>query len=137
MYTASCSPSTVATVTKALERMQAMPELQQKLWSNANRLYDGLTELGYEICSPASPILAVRLPDEATAVSVWNRLLHNGVYVNLALPPGTPNGACLLRCSLSAAHSDEQIEEIRQRFADIKQELPLAAGESAAAQARA
>jgi 8-amino-7-oxononanoate synthase len=139
MYTASCSPSSVATVTKALERMEESPELQQRLWSNANTLYDALSELGYEICSPASPILAVRLADEATAVWVWNRLLQNGVYVNLALPPGTPNGACLLRCSLSAAHSDAQIEEIRRQFAAIMQDLPLPADEDAAAgkQARA
>jgi 8-amino-7-oxononanoate synthase len=72
--------------------------------------------MGYEICSPASPILAVRLKDEATAVWVWNRLLENGIYVNLALP---------LRCSLSAAHTDEQIEEIRGHFAAIMDDLPL------------
>jgi 8-amino-7-oxononanoate synthase len=137
MYTASCSPSTVATVSKALERMQQLPELQKKLWSNANMLYNGLIELGYEICSPASPILAVRMKDEATAVWVWNRLLQNGVYVNLALPPGTPNGACLLRCSLSAAHSDEQIEEIRQHFAAIMQDLPLPSEDTPATQAQA
>jgi 8-amino-7-oxononanoate synthase len=137
MYTASCSPSTVATVSKALERMQQLPELQKKLWSNANMLYNGLIELGYEICSPASPILAVRMKDEATAVWVWNRLLQNGVYVNLALPPGTPNGACLLRCSLSAAHSDEQIEEIRQHFAAIMQDLPLRSEDTEAGRARA
>ncbi len=137
MYTASCSPSTVATVTKALERMQQSPELQKKLWANANRLYDGLTEMGYEICSPASPILAVRLKDEATAVWVWNRLLEGGIYVNLALPPGTPNGACLLRCSLSAAHTDEQIEEIRGHFAAIMDDLPLRTEGVAVAQAQA
>ena len=137
MYTASCSPSTVATVTKALERMQQLPELQEKLWSNANTLYNGLIELGYEICSPASPILAVRMKDEATAVWVWNRLLQNGVYVNLALPPGTPNGACLLRCSLSAAHSDEQIEEIRRHFAAIMQDLPLPSEDTPATQTQA
>ena len=135
MYTASCSPSTVATVTKALERMQASPELQRKLWANANTLYDALTGLGYEICSPASPILAVRLPDEATAVSVWNRLLQGGVYVNLALPPGTPNGACLLRCSLSAAHSDEQIEAIRESFAAIMRDLSGRGADRATARA--
>ncbi len=135
MYTASCSPSTVATVTAALRRMQELPELQRKLWTNAQSLYDSLSEMGYEICSPASPILAVRLKDEATAVWVWNRLLASGVYVNLALPPGTPNGACLLRCSLSAAHSDQQIEEIRQHFADIMRELPLDEAEPAAARA--
>ena len=117
--------------------MQELPELQQKLWSNAETLYGALTELGYEICSPASPILAVRLKDEATAVWVWNRLLASGVYVNLALPPGTPNGACLLRCSLSAAHTDDQIEEIRQHFAAIMQDMPPSAADAQASRASA
>ena len=123
MYTASCSPSTIASVSTALRRLQELPDLRQQLWRNARVLYDALEAAGYEICSPTSPILAVRLKDEATALYVWNRLLEMGVYVNLALPPGTPNGACLLRCSLSAAHSEQQIKQIGEFFASIMQEL--------------
>jgi 8-amino-7-oxononanoate synthase len=76
-----------------------------------------------------SPIIAIRLPDERSAVFAWNRLLEHGVYVNLALPPGTPNGVCLLRCSVSAAHTPAQIDEICQRFVKVATEL---AGEPAA-----
>ncbi len=137
MYTASCSPSTVASVTTAIRRMQEQPELRQKLRVNVDNLYTALSEIGFEICSPASPIIAVRLKDEATAVWVWNQLLEHGVYVNLALPPGTPNGACLLRCSVSAAHTDEQIDEIRQRFAAIMQGLSEQAERAPAAVAEA
>ena len=50
--------------------------------------------------------------------------------MNLALPPGTPNGACLLRCSLSAAHSDDQIAQIRQQFAEIMQDMAAQAVEA-------
>jgi 8-amino-7-oxononanoate synthase len=123
MYTASCSPSTIASVSTALRRLQELPDLRLQLWRNASALYGALEAAGFEICSPASPILAVRLKDEATALYVWNRLLEMGVYVNLALPPGTPNGACLLRCSLSAAHSEQQIRQIGEFFASIMQEL--------------
>jgi 8-amino-7-oxononanoate synthase len=123
MYTASCSPSTIASVSTALRRLQELPDLRLQLWRNASALYGALEAAGYEICSPTSPILAVRLKDEATALYVWNRLLEMGVYVNLALPPGTPNGACLLRCSLSAAHSEQQIKQIGEYFASIMQEL--------------
>jgi 8-amino-7-oxononanoate synthase len=56
-------------------------------------------------------------------VWAWNRLLENGVYVNLALPPGTPNGACLLRCSVSAEHTPAQIAEVCRRFAKVAAEL--------------
>ncbi len=134
MYSASCSPSTIASVTAALRRMREQPELRRRLWRNADALYGALSDLGFEICAPMSPIIAVKLPDEATAVWAWNRLLESGVYVNLALPPGTPNGACLLRCSLSAAHSEEQVEAIGQRFEAVMREMP---GARAAARASA
>ena len=65
----------------------------------------------------------VRLPDEETAFWAWNRLLEHGVYVNLAVPPGTPNGVCLLRCSVSAAHTPDEIAEVCRRFGRVAAEL--------------
>ncbi|WP_022728976.1 serine palmitoyltransferase [Fodinicurvata sediminis] len=122
MFTASASPASVVTVTKAIEKIEQNPDLIRKLWRNANALYQGLSDLGFEICAPASPVIAVRLSDEQTAVYFWNRLVEEGVYVNLAIPPGTPNGVCLLRCSVSAAHSEAQIEEVCGRFEKILRE---------------
>jgi 8-amino-7-oxononanoate synthase len=119
MFTASPSPSNVASVLTALKRLRAEPERRQRLWNNARQLYDGLSGLGFEICAPMGPVIALKMPDETTAVQAWNLLLENGVYVNLALPPGTPNGACLLRCSLSAAHTAEQIDQVIERFGAV------------------
>jgi len=56
-------------------------------------------------------------------VATWNGLLENGVYVNLALPPGTPDGASLLRCSVTAGHSEEDIAEAVRCFAATLDEL--------------
>ena len=117
MYTASSSPSNVAAAISALKQIRTRPELRAKLWKNAKMLYDSLSELGYDICAPMSPIIAVRMPDEETAIYHWNLLFKAGIYVNLALPPGAPNGTCLLRCSVSARHSSEQIEHIVDAFA--------------------
>jgi len=50
----------------------------------------------------------------------WNWLIENGVYVNLAVPPGTPQSSSLLRISLSAAHTEEDINTIIKAFADLK-----------------
>jgi 8-amino-7-oxononanoate synthase len=47
-------------------------------------------------------------------------LLERGVYVNMVLPPATPDGSCLLRCSVSAAHTPEQMDKICQAFTDVK-----------------
>ena len=123
MFTASSCPSSVASVRAAFRRIREEPELRQRLWANAGALYEGLIALGFDVCSGSSPIIAVRLPDEQTAFWGWHRLLENGVYVNLALPPGTPNGVCLLRCSVSAAHTPDEIAEVCQRFARVAAEL--------------
>ena len=132
MYTASSSPSNVAAAITALKHIRTRPELRTNLWQNAKMLYDSLSELGYDICAPMSPIIAVRMPDEETAIYHWNLLFKAGIYVNLALPPGAPNGTCLLRCSVSAKHSSEQIAFIVDAFAKSSaiinpKELPLAA----------
>jgi len=66
----------------------------------------------------------VQLPasvGETTAL--WNELLSQGIYVNLVLPPATPGGKPLLRCSLSAAHSQVQINTILDAFALIREKL--------------
>jgi 8-amino-7-oxononanoate synthase len=123
MFTASSCPSSVASVHAAFRRIAEEPELRQRLWANAGALHDGLSALGFDICSTKSPIIAVRLPDEPTAIWAWNRLLEHGVYVNLALPPGTPNGVFLLRCSVSAAHTPEEIAEVCRRFGRVAAEL--------------
>jgi 7-keto-8-aminopelargonate synthetase-like enzyme len=63
-----------------------------------------------------SAIIAVMLPDMATTVRMWQALIELGLYVNMARPPATPAGTYLLRCSLCAEHSDEQVEQILGMF---------------------
>ncbi|MEL0004139.1 MAG: 8-amino-7-oxononanoate synthase, partial [Rhodospirillales bacterium] len=52
----------------------------------------------------------------ARAARAWNALLQLGVYVNLAIPPGTPNSKSLLRSSVSAAHTSDQIDFVINCF---------------------
>jgi len=98
--------------------------LRKKLWDNATQLYQGLAVLGFELGPEISPVIAVQLSasvGEATAL--WSELLAQGIYVNLVLPPATPDGNALLRCSLGAAHSREQIQAILDAFAVIMTQL--------------
>ncbi|MDQ2764031.1 MAG: 8-amino-7-oxononanoate synthase, partial [Pseudomonadota bacterium] len=64
-----------------------------------------------------SAIIAVLLPDQQVTVLMWQALLMAGVYVNMARPPATPTGTFLLRCSLCAEHTPEQIERVLGMFA--------------------
>ena len=126
VFTASSSPSVIASTRKALEIMQKKPELRQRLWENADRLYRKLQELGFLTGPELSPIVTVRLEDRTEAFTLWSGLLEQGVYVNLVFPPATPDGSCLLRCSVSAAHTPEQIEHICQAFTTVKKAVTTA-----------
>jgi 8-amino-7-oxononanoate synthase len=112
MFSASLPPSIVASVSAALKVIEARPELRTRLWANVNTLYDGLKRHGFRLGPTKGPVVAVHLPTAEAGIQVWSALLEAGVYVNLALPPATPNGTALLRCSVCAAHSRRQLETI-------------------------
>ncbi|WP_336218648.1 serine palmitoyltransferase [Citrobacter amalonaticus] len=120
IFTASPSPSSIASVRSALKTIAAQPQLRQKLWDNAARLYEGLEKLGYELGSHISPVVPVIIGDKEEGLRIWRELVASGVYVNLILPPAAPAGITLLRCSVNAAHTFEQIDAIIQAFAQIK-----------------
>ena len=120
MFTASSSPASVATSIQALKVLAAEPERRTRLWDNSKRLFDGLRALGLDTGTDVvSPVIAVKMPDELTTISKWNGLFEAGVYVNMAVPPGTPNRLCLLRCSVSAAHSSADIDQIIAIFGKV------------------
>ena len=120
MFTASPSPSIIASTRKALEIIRSQPQLRERLWDNARRLYSRLDSLGYELGPEPSPVIAVRLTRLESAFGIWKGLLAQGVYVNLVLPPATPEGNALLRCSVSAGHSRDQIDKIADAFAGLR-----------------
>jgi len=121
VFTASSSPSVIASTRMALKILQKRSELRRRLWDNANMLYNKLQDLGFSMGPEPSPIVAVRLEDKAEAFALWNGLLEQGVYVNLMLPPATPDGSCLLRSSVSAGHTPEQMERICEAFTAVRQ----------------
>ncbi|WP_029014132.1 serine palmitoyltransferase [Niveispirillum irakense] len=123
MFTASLPPSVIATSIQALKRMREEPGLRLRLNANSHRLYEGLRNLGFQVGPEANPIVAVALPTKELAITFWNALLEAGLYLNLALPPATPNSLALLRSSVSAAHTPQQIDTAIQLFAQVGREL--------------
>jgi len=118
VFTASLPPSVVATAATSIRKLMHAGEKRAHLWKNSKRLHQGLRDLGFNIATEQaeSAIIAVLLPDQDKTVRMWQALLENGVYVNMARPPATPAGMYLLRCSLCAEHSDEQVEQILGMF---------------------
>jgi 8-amino-7-oxononanoate synthase len=127
MFTASMTPGAVATARAAFAVMAGRPALRERLWRNVFRLSDGVRALGLETGPVPSPIVALKLPDPVTAVRFWNRLIDEGIYTNIAIPPATPNGLSLLRVSISAAHDAAKIKRALDAMASVGAELGLVA----------
>jgi 8-amino-7-oxononanoate synthase len=118
IFTASLPPSVVATAAMSIRKLRHAHNKRQHLWENARTLHGGLKRQGFKLGTdnPDSAIIAVILDDQAQAVTMWQALLDGGLYVNMARPPATPAGTYLLRCSLCAEHTAEQIQTILEMF---------------------
>ncbi|HET9460031.1 MAG TPA: aminotransferase class I/II-fold pyridoxal phosphate-dependent enzyme [Sphingomicrobium sp.] len=118
VFTASLPPSVVATAATSIRKLMHAGDKRAHLWENSKRLHAGLKGLGFTLGTkePQSAIIAVIMPDLETGAAMWEALLKEGLYVNLARPPATPAGMTLLRCSLCAEHSASQVEEILAMF---------------------
>jgi len=116
VFTASLAPATIAATRTALRKLEAASDLRKRLQANAERLHAGLSALGFRLGAPANAVVAVLVGEKLEALRFWDHLLKAGVYVNLMVPPATPGNESLLRCSVSAAHTFEQIDAICAAF---------------------
>ena len=123
MFTASSTPSVIASTRAALRLVGERPELREQLWHNARVVHGALDSLGFTLGSDASPVIASIMDDPQQAAAAWQMLLDAGVYVNLVVPPGAPKNMSILRCSLSAAHTKEQIDRIVDAYALVAEQL--------------
>lgn len=135
IFTASLPPSVVASAKASLALVESGGALRKRLMRNAEHLHKGLSALGFTLGGDVSPVVAVVAPEVEIGVAFWRGLMDGGVYVNLALPPATPQNFTLLRCSLCAAHTIEQIDRIIEVFASVAESLgmlPAPSGKKAA-----
>ena len=118
VFTASLPPSVVATAATSIRKLMHGADKRAHLWENSRVLHGGLKALGFALGTqaPQSAIIAVIMPDLERGAAMWEALLNEGLYVNLARPPATPAGMTLLRCSLCAEHSSEQVQTIIGMF---------------------
>ena len=124
-YSASSSPSVMASARAALKVIRENPDLRERLLHNAGVTYHALQQLGYELGPEVGPIVGVHVRDDDLALQAWHFLIDHGVYVNLVPLQASPGPFCLLRVSLSAAHTPEQIDAIIDAFRQLRETGPL------------
>ncbi len=117
-FTASLPPAVVACAATSIRKLMHAADKRARLWEMTRLLHGGLKARGFRLATdtPESAIVSVLMPDQETTVRMWAAMIELGVYVNMSRPPATPAGVFLLRCSLCAEHSAEQLKTVLDRF---------------------
>jgi len=117
---------------KRLDMLRTMPELKDKLWSNALKLQNGLKEKGFDIGNTNTPVTPVYMKggvEEATAM-VMDLRENYGIFASIVVYPVIPKGHIIFRLIPSAAHTDADIDETLKAFSETKAKLDAGAYKS-------
>jgi 8-amino-7-oxononanoate synthase len=96
--------------------MRDEPERRARLWENTRRVTDGLRSLGFNVGAAETPIIPVVIGELGRTLQFWRALFDEGVFTHTIAPPAVPASSCRLRVSMSAEHSDEQIDRVLSAF---------------------
>ncbi|MDR2859727.1 MAG: pyridoxal phosphate-dependent aminotransferase family protein [Mediterranea sp.] len=110
IFSASSTPGATAAARAALHLMKNEPERIQRLWDNTNHALSRFRELGFEIGHTSTPIIPLYVRDMDKTFLVTKAVFDEGVFVNPVIPPACSPNDTLIRFSLMATHTKEQID---------------------------
>ena len=110
IFSASMTPASVATVMAALDIMESEPERIKHLWDITNYALNGFKSMGFDTGKSQSPIIPLFIRDDIKALTLTKVLLEDGIFVNPVVSPGVPKEDSLIRYSLMATHTKEQVD---------------------------
>jgi len=116
IFTASPPPSVVATVLACIEVIEEEPELLQKLRKNTDLMKKGLKETGFVLEETVTPIIPILINNDEITFKMAGKLEEEGVFVNPVVPPAVPKGSSLIRVSIMASLSVEELEMALDKF---------------------
>ena len=110
MFSASISPASAASALAALNIMKEEPERIEKLWDNTKYALNALKEAGLDIGITASPIIPIFVRDNEKTFLMAKMLMDEGIFVNPVVSPAVNSDSSMIRLSLMASHSFNQID---------------------------
>ncbi len=123
IFSAGIPPASAATVLKALEIIKREPERIEKLWENTNYAAECLLQEGFSIGNSTTPILPIFIGEDVNTYRYGAMMLEKGVYVNPVVHPAVEKNKGILRFSLMATHSKEQIDKAVEAFIRCRKEI--------------
>jgi 8-amino-7-oxononanoate synthase len=112
IFAASPPPAAIAAVRAALEIVEQDGSLRRTLWASTRRFLHALRGMGFDTGRSQTPIVPVKVGTLERTFEMWKALSEAGIFVNMVVPPAVPSGACLIRMTLTAAHTDEHLDRV-------------------------
>lgn len=125
IFSASPTPSSVAAAIAALQILIEEPERVDKLIKNANRVRTGLKEIGFNVIENRTAIVPVIVGDDLLAFKMGRMLFDEGVFVNVFISPGVPQGRQMMRTSYMSTHEEEHLDAIIDIFKKVGKKLGI------------
>lgn len=123
IFTAALPAMQMAAALEALEIMDAEPEHREKLWRNVAQLRGGMNSLGFNTLGSETPIIPVMTGNDDLTMAFWRGLWDDGIFTTPALPPSVPAGHAIIRTSVNANHTPEQLDRLLESFGRIGKQL--------------
>lgn len=121
MYSTALPPSVCAASIAALDIVEKEPVHREKMWKNRERFVSGLKGLDIAVGASETPIVPIVIGDSAQACKAGEALIEYGVYATAIRPPTVQPGTARIRTTVTAAHSDQDIDAALDMFGRIKQ----------------
>jgi 8-amino-7-oxononanoate synthase len=125
IFSAAPPPASVAAALATVEIMEREPERRARLWENARFFSEGLKSLGLDTAGSETPVVPIVVGEDGAALAMVQRLDAEGVFVNCVLSPATPPGRALIRTSLMATHTRDQLTRALEAIGKVARELSL------------
>jgi 7-keto-8-aminopelargonate synthetase-like enzyme len=125
MFSASISPAATASVLAALVIIKREPERIDQLWSNTNFALSELHRLGFDTGAACTPIIPIYVRDDLKTFMLSKMLLDEGIFINPVCSPAVSKEDTLIRFSLMATHTKEQIEKAIEKLYVVSKKLSI------------
>jgi len=125
IFSAAMTPPSVASISKALDLIWTDMSRKERLWANSRRLKEGFKKLGFNTGATQTPIVPVFVGSMEDCFKMWRATLDAGVFSTPVIPPAVPPNKCMMRTTLMATHTDEQIDKIIEVFGKAGKDLGI------------
>lgn len=125
IFNAALPATQMAAALKALEIMESEPQHQDQLWSNIHYYRTKMNALGFNTLGSESAIVPVLIGEDDMALAFWKGLWEEDIFTTPSVSPGVPPGEAIIRTSVNANHTREQLDKLLHAFEVVGKRLGI------------